>query len=135
MEWLRPDLIARGRIPYEFSNVDHFFYFLLVHRTIKVSDLHRRIEVLKNKRLPTLMVYGELDKLIHKENSERLYRRFGAELEDVVVYGEDGALERNSQRNNWIKVMNFRFGGHFAYDRHCEEVGKHIEEHVFGRIS
>ena len=130
MDRIRPDILARDRFPLAFANVDEFLFFLIVHSTINISHLRQRLNFLKSNKLPTLFVYGEKDKLIKKEDYELFYQRLGADLNDVVIYSKDKILEKDAQTNNWIKVLNLREGGHFAYSNYTEEVAKHLEEQV-----
>ncbi|CAG2103669.1 unnamed protein product [Medioppia subpectinata] len=76
MDVLRPDLIAhRFGYPMRFESVDEVLMLWLFSR-LDPNNLHKRLEYLKNHKIPTLVVYGERDKLIQKSANERDFVRF-----------------------------------------------------------
>lgn len=127
MDALKPHLIAHKLgYPMTLANMDQFFLIVLMPLFAEREKLHHRLEVLRNNKIPTLVVYGERDKLILKSNFKRLLEDLGANEKHLNYYSTDGTIENNFTEEEWIKVMIFRSGGHFAFAKYCDIVNNHI---------
>ena len=128
MDIIKPHLRFKGFAPMTYQSVDEVLYFLLVHSYIKNNEFHKKLEILKEKKIPTLVVYGEKDKLIIKSNFEELISRLGADRRDYIICSDNNTIEKHIERENWIKVLAIRSGGHFAYQRNSDIVNKYLKQ-------
>ncbi|XP_054153582.1 uncharacterized protein LOC128952249 [Oppia nitens] len=135
MDWLKPHELLKGRSPMTYNSVDEVLFFALVHSYIENTDYYKKLEVLKTMKLPTIVVYGESDKLVSKRNFEEFVERLGAQHKDFSIYSMDNQIEKDLNHiNNWIKVLNLKSGGHFAYQKFSQIVGKHLERDLLSKL-
>ncbi|CAG2103668.1 unnamed protein product [Medioppia subpectinata] len=109
MDAIKPHMISKGRSPITFNSVDEVLYFVLVHSYVVNKEFYHKLDILKSMKIPTLVVYGENDKLVPKENFERFVERLGAKPTDRTIYA-DNTIESNSDHNNWVKVVTLKSG-------------------------
>ena len=126
MDAIKAHELARGRSPLVFNSVDEVLYFVLVHSYIQNNEFYEKLDILQTKRIPTLVVYGQSDKLVPKDNFERLVTRLGADPSDTTLYSDD-ILNTIPDHNKWIKAVALKTGGHFGYNRFSQIVGKHLQ--------
>ena len=131
MDAIKPNLIAhRMGYPMSYENVDEVLLTVVFGaNALDRHKLHQRLEYLKNNQIKTLVVYGQRDKLIVKENFKRLIRDLGADKKDFVVYSKNDSIEREADPQSQVRVLSFRNGGHFAFAKYAEEVHKHLVKH------
>ena len=131
MDQIRPHLIAHKMgYPMSYANVDEVLLTVLIGSNgLDQHLLHQRLQYIKNNKIPTLVVYGQRDKLILKRNFQLLVQDLGADQKDFTIYSEDNKIEKHCEREEFVKVLSFKSGGHFCFAKYSEEVNKHLVKH------
>jgi pimeloyl-ACP methyl ester carboxylesterase len=129
MDALKPHLIAhKVGYPMSLANVDEVLLTVTISLFVEHEKLHQRLQQLKNKRIPTLVVYGERDKLVLKNSFNKLLEDLGVNQKDLNYFSADGTIEKTITNEDWIKVLIFRNGGHFAYAKYSDIVNNQINK-------
>ncbi|XP_054152401.1 uncharacterized protein LOC128951179 [Oppia nitens] len=142
MDTIRPDRIAhRFGYPMSYANVDEVL-LTVCFGSISLNQqlLHQRLQFIRQHKIPTLMVLGERDKLILKNNLKYLFQDLGVNDSHFVKYLSDKDNDRSDNKTNdksendinkdWIKVLSFADGGHFAFNKFSNIVNKQLVIHL-----
>ena len=129
MDRYKPHIRAKVILPVSFSDVDEVLCFFALQSQIKNSEYYQYLEELKAKQIPTLIVYGERDKAIPKHDFQEFTNRLGADSRDLTVYSDHNLVFKSSERENWIKVLSFRSGGHNCFAKYSEDINKQLAKH------
>ena len=129
MDRYKPHIRAKAILPVSFSSVDEVLCFFLLQSDIRNSEYYQHLESLRLKQIPTLVVYGEKDKAIPKKDYQEFTRRLGADQRDLIIYSDPKGIVKHSERENWIKVLSFKTGGHFCYAKYSREVYQQLAKH------
>ena len=129
MDYIEPHILVRERSPMVYQSVDEILGFVLIHSYLKNTEYYEKLKILDSLKIPTLLIYGLNDKLIPKELYEKMAQKLKADPKDLVIYPEDNETEIPSEGKNWIKVLALRGGGHFAFIKYVEEVGRQLSQH------
>ena len=74
-------------------------------------------------QIPTLLVFSENDKLIEKEIFYEMAEFMKLDQTKFDVFDDDGKIElAQSRQDDWIRVMVFKAGGHYAYSNYARTV-------------
>ncbi len=126
---MKPHLIAnKSGYSMSYANVDEFLLTVTLPLFAESEKLHQRLQELKNKKIPTLVVYGEKDKLVLKNNFNKLLQDLGVNQLDLNYFSADGTIEKTITNEDWIKVLIFRNGGHLAYAKYSDIVNNQINQ-------
>ena len=129
MDTYKPHIRAKAILPVSFSSVDEVLCFFLLQSDIKNSEYYEYLENLRSKQIPTFVVYGQKDAVIPNKDFQEFTRRLGADRKDLMVYSDSKGSEKDSERENWIKVLSFKSGGHFCYAKYSQEVNRQLAKH------
>ena len=90
------------------------------------NKLNASFKWLKENKIPTIFAFGQRDSLIPKETFYEFLNYLRANENSFKYYDSKGSLERHEANEDWIKVLVFRSGGHFAYLNFSEIVNEEI---------
>ena len=79
------------------------------------TRLQGRLEILKQRKIPTLFVLGEKDNLLPKKKYFDLIKILGATDDHITFVDEPNVKSVRKISNDWIKVLDFKSGGHFCH--------------------
>ena len=115
-EILKPHLIA-NKFGYSmvYKDLNEFLLAANILSNNEENKLNASLKWLKESKTPTIFVYGQRDSLIPKQTFDRLLNDLGANQNSFKYYDSKGSLEKHQANEDWIKVLVFRSGGHFAY--------------------
>jgi len=104
----------------------------LLWSTVYMSDtktVHERLKKLSQYKIPTLFVFTYMDKLFSKDIFYDKLEILGAKRDNFDVYEEHGnKLIKKANNDDWLKVVNYRSGGHYVFVTHSALIHKYIEE-------
>ncbi len=104
------------------SKDDWFLMTFVVSLSGFEINLKNRLEFLAQKQIPTLFVMGEKDGLFSKDKFFNTLEIIGGNREECFTNIDiDGEYESRAVTKDWIRVLNFRFGGHFCFKK-CSKV-------------
>jgi len=132
MDALKPHIIAhKAGYPMSYANVDEVILTAVLSIGVEQDKLHHRLKVLRDRKTPTVIVYGERDKLVLKSNFKQLLEDLGVNDKHLSYYFSDGSIDKASTDEDWIKVLIFRSGGHFAFAKYCDIVNDQIYKLIY----
>ena len=128
LDAIKPHLIAhKVGYPMSYANVDEVLLTVtMASNGLDQNRLHQRLEYLRDNKVKNLVVYGERDKLILPSNFEYLVRDLGADQRDFVIYSDDCKTIGTTERKYSTKVLWFKGGGHFAFNKYSQQVNKNL---------
>ncbi|GIY35441.1 uncharacterized protein CDAR_239241 [Caerostris darwini] len=85
------------------------------------------VEVAK-KKIPTLYVFSEDDKVVEKELTYEILSLLGASKENVNLYDKEGKLEKKGKTLSWLKLLSFKEGSHYVFRKHPEICNQEVLE-------
>lgn len=98
---------------------------ILACQTMHFAGNKRMIDLLtriRETRTPCLYLYSEKDKLIDTEIFHEMLAFLGADGSDVTSLSKDGdIMDEAVGRQDWLKVLSVRDGGHYAF-RSCAQI-------------
>lgn len=101
------------------NRISDFNELLLLWNTVfnsRYETVAERLFELHLRRVPTLFIYGEKDKLFKKEIFEEELRVMGANEDFFTIIDEDFEMMQEGKfQDDWLKVLLLRGGGHYAF--------------------
>lgn len=128
LDVLKPhEILARLRYPLVLKNVDEFLWISYFPPRNAWREVPVRCRQLAAKKTPTLMVIGEKDRLFPAVAFFRIvYDYFGADDDNIVVFDSNG-IRLNEAKKSWLRVLDFRAGGHMTHVRYSNIVNEEID--------
>lgn len=130
--WFRklgPAFLTVVGVPVKVDNMDNVMLSATVMRNSKCTRVSKQLEQLSQLGLPTLLVFSENDKLIEKEIFYEMTRFMKLDPNNFDIFNSEGDVEvSQSHENDWIRVMVFKAGGHYAYSNYAKTVNKAVSE-------
>ncbi|CAG2180840.1 unnamed protein product, partial [Oppiella nova] len=110
------------------DNMNNVILSASTMRYSKFKQLEERLIKLKESNLPVLLVFSENDRLIEKEIFYEMATILGAKDENIAIYDENGSLEKDYTKDDTIKVVSFRSGGHYCFLKYTQVVNKACDQ-------
>ncbi|XP_054169369.1 uncharacterized protein LOC128966544 [Oppia nitens] len=88
--------------PIEYPNVDQLLFVSIYASGVNPDELHQRIKYLRKEKIPTLVVFGERDKTIHKKAVKQFVDELGVVDNDYIIYSDNKTLEKDSVRKTQL---------------------------------
>ena len=131
MDLIRPHILTKGWQPIKYESVDQVFQIALIQSSLQLSEIHKNLELLKRLQIRTLLVFGDNDSVFPIEYFEEFAQRLSDDQKDVIIYSEKNGIEKNTENQNWIKIMRIKGGKHFCFGKYIDEVSKQLLKHCF----
>jgi pimeloyl-ACP methyl ester carboxylesterase len=114
--------------PIRFSNNDDLIFNAFHPKYMEIETLHERLEYLVSNKFPTLIIFGENDSLISKQDFHEILTYFnGANQNGFNLYDDNGKLIRNASFElDWLRILSFSDGKHFAYNKYHDVINVEI---------
>uniref|UniRef100_A0A6G1SGJ0 Uncharacterized protein n=1 Tax=Aceria tosichella TaxID=561515 RepID=A0A6G1SGJ0_9ACAR len=126
---LGPAFLTVVGVPVRVDNMDNVMLSATVMRNSKCQRVVRQLEQLSQMKIPTLLVFSENDKLIEKEIFYEMTQFMKLDPNNFDVFNNDGDIELSQSRtDDWIRVMVFKAGGHYAYSNYASTVNQAVSE-------
>ena len=126
---LGPAFLTVVGVPVKVDNMDNVMLSATVMRNSKCQRVVGQLEQLSQMKIPTLLVFSENDKLIEKEIFYEMTRFMKLDPNNFDVFNNDGDIElAQSSMADWIRVMVFKAGGHYAYSNYAKTVNQAVSE-------
>lgn len=141
--WFRklgPAFLTVVGVPVKVDNMDNVMLSATVMRNSKCRRVKSQLQLLSEKKIPTLFVFSENDKLIEKEIFYEMTQFLNVNKDSFDTFNDVGQLELSGQKQqemndkqendatSWCKVMVFKAGGHYAYSNYPRIVNQAISE-------
>lgn len=131
---LGPAFLTVIGVPVKVDNMDNVMLSATVMRNSRCQRVVKQLEQLSEMKLPTLLVFSENDRLIEKEIFYEMTRFMKLEEKKFDLYDNEGDIEfSQSNSNDWIRVMVFKEGGHYAYSNYAKTVNRAVSE-LLGKV-
>lgn len=126
---LGPAFLTVVGVPVRVDNMDNVMLSATVMRNSRCQRVVKQLEQLSQLKLPTLLVFSENDKLIEKEIFYEMTQFMKLDRKNFDIFNNDGNIELSqSLTEDWIRVMVFKAGGHYAYSNYAKTVNKAVSE-------
>lgn len=124
--WLN---LKKSPIQNIFSNNDLAAWKILTENLSNYKNYHIRLKVLHSMKIPTLFIFCSNDKLYSPLiYYDQLYQ-LQVDNNDFDIYEQyENNLIQKSENNSWIKVVDFRSGGHYMHSTHSYLIHSYIDE-------
>lgn len=130
--WFRklgPAFLTVIGVPVRVDNMDNVMLSATVMRNSRCQRVVSQLDQLSKLKLPTLLVFSENDKLIEKEIFYEMAQFMRLDPKTFDTFDNEGEIERSqSRKDDWIRVMVFKAGGHYAYSNYAKTVNKAVSE-------
>lgn len=130
--WFRklgPAFLTIVGVPVKVDNMDNVMLSATVMRNSKCPRVSKQLEQLSQLGLPTLLVFSENDKLIEREIFYEMTRFMKLDPKNFDIFDNEGNIEiSQSRKDDWIRVMVFKAGGHYAYSNYAKTVNAAVSE-------
>lgn len=124
-----PAFLTVVGVPVRVDNMDNVMLSATVMRNSKCQRVVMQLEELSQMKIPTLLVFSENDKLIEREIFYEMTQFMRLDPKKFDVFNNDGDIELSqSMMDDWIRVMVFKAGGHYAYSNYAKTVNKAVSE-------
>lgn len=83
-----------------------------------------------------LVIFGDRDGLLPRNKFGMILDILGVEEKNFTIYDENDQLQQEGNFEDWIKVLNFKSGGHFCYLKYDEVFHRFVADflnHVIGK--
>lgn len=126
---LGPAFLTVVGVPVRVDNMDNVMLSATVMRNSKCQRVVKQLEQLSQIKLPTLLVFSENDKLIEKEIFYEMTKFMKLDSKNFDLFDNEGDIELSQSNNDdWIRVMVFKEGGHYAYSNYGKTVNRAVSE-------
>jgi pimeloyl-ACP methyl ester carboxylesterase len=124
-----PAFLTVVGVPVRVDNMDNVMLSATVMRNSRCQRVVRQLQQLSQMKIPTLLVFSENDKLIEKEIFYEMTQFMKLDPKNFDVFNNEGDIELSrSLSSDWIRVMVFKAGGHYAYSNYAGTVNKAVSE-------
>lgn len=124
-----PAFLTVVGVPVRVDNMDNVMLSATVMRNSKCQRVSKQLEQLSEMKIPTLLVFSENDKLIEKEIFYEMTQFMKLDNRNFDIFNNDGDIElARSSMEDWIRVMVFKAGGHYAYSNYAKTVNQAVSE-------
>ena len=124
-----PAFLTVVGVPVRVDNMDNVMLSATVMRNSKCQRVSKQLEQLSQLKIPTLLVFSENDKLIEKEIFYEMTQFMKLDSRNFDIFNNEGDIELSrSSMEDWIRVMVFKAGGHYAYSNYAKTVNQAVSE-------
>jgi len=96
----------------------------------RYEQMKHRLELIREHKLPRLLIYGTKDRLIPVDYFRKLAKDLGASLEDgIKCYNGDSSVKKEPSQDcneRLAHVSEFESGGHYVFQRHSRQVNEDV---------
>ena len=126
---LGPTFLTIIGVPVRVDNMDNVMLSATVMRNSRCQRVREQLKQLSEMKIPTLLVFSENDKLIEREIFYEMTQFMKLNPKNFDIFNDDGDIELSqSVLEDWIRVMVFKAGGHYAYSNYAKTVNQAISE-------
>lgn len=116
-------------MPLDVNNLETIMFAGQAMFLARGHRLNKYLPALREKKTPTMFLFAEKDKLVDTKISYEMAEKLGAKKEQMDIYNGGELVQEGSSKSDseWLKVVNFRDGGHFAFAKNNEVVHHEVE--------
>lgn len=103
--------------------------FFAYHSSIGCEEhrVEQQLTRIRDRKIPTLVVVSDNDRLLSKEDNRTLLRRLGCDPEKISLYGKGGCLLRSGSGDG-LKAIELEDGSHYGFARYPDICNKALLE-------
>jgi hypothetical protein len=113
-------------VPVKTDNVDNVLLSATTMYFSGIEKLPGYLSSVRENRVPLLYVFSENDRLVDTKVFYEMADMLGAEEDHFSRYTPQGSLDKPCRANDWMKIMAFKSGGHYAFLKHAPTVNQEI---------
>ncbi|XP_037505324.1 uncharacterized protein LOC119381623 [Rhipicephalus sanguineus] len=97
--------------------------FFAYHSSVGYDEhrVEQQLRTIRHRKVPTLVILGDNDRLLSKKDNRKLLRRLGCESEGACLYDADGNLLRSRSCDDVVKAIELKDGSHYGFAR-CPDI-------------
>ncbi|KAL1438119.1 hypothetical protein MTO96_048210 [Rhipicephalus appendiculatus] len=104
--------------------------FFAYHSTIGCEEhrVEQQLATIRDRKMPTVVVVSDNDRLLSKEDNRTLLRRLGCDPEKTSLYDKGGHLIRSGSCDDVVRAIELKDGTHYGFVRYPDICNKALLE-------